>query len=179
MNIRKQNKKKKGFTLIELIVVIAIIAILAAIAIPNFLSIQRKSRVKADVASAKSIYDATSALIAEGVINPQDTNINNKMLTLSQMDNKSIEEVNNAAKLESADNDKKQAKTQQDAVLAIENYLNTNGKTVPTSQAYSGKNFGVTISGGETSPKIQVFVMNKDNDKDNGTELYPNDEVSK
>ncbi len=70
MFLRKQNKKKKGFTLIELIIVIAIIAILAAIAIPNFLSIQRKARVKADIASAKTIYDATSALVAEGKIIP-------------------------------------------------------------------------------------------------------------
>ena len=68
MNLKRNNKKKKGFTLIELIIVIAIIAILAAIAIPNFLSIQRKSRVKADIASAKTIYDATSALVAEGKI---------------------------------------------------------------------------------------------------------------
>ncbi|WP_221388548.1 prepilin-type N-terminal cleavage/methylation domain-containing protein [Clostridium perfringens] len=68
MNTKKQTKKKKGFTLIELIIVIAIIAILAAIAIPNFLSIQRKARVKADIASAKTIYDAASALIAEGKI---------------------------------------------------------------------------------------------------------------
>ncbi|WP_270549907.1 prepilin-type N-terminal cleavage/methylation domain-containing protein [Clostridium perfringens] len=170
MNTKKQNKKKKGFTLIELIVVIAIIAILAAIAIPNFLSIQRKSRVKADVASSKSIYDATSALIAEGVINPQDTNINGKMLVLSPNDDKLIK---NDAEAENATADNKKAKTEQDAILAIENYLNTNGKTVPTSQAYSGKSFGVTISGGETSPKIQVFVMNQDNGK--GTELYPND----
>ncbi|EOU1807217.1 prepilin-type N-terminal cleavage/methylation domain-containing protein [Clostridium perfringens] len=174
MNTKKQNKKKKGFTLIELIVVIAIIAILAAIAIPNFLSIQRKSRVKADVASSKSIYDATSALIAEGVINPQDTNINGKMLVLSPKDDKLIK---NDAEAENANADNKKAKTEQDAILAIENYLNTNGKTVPTSQAYSGKSFGVTISGGETSPKIQVFVMNQDNGK--GTELYPNDEVKK
>lgn len=68
MNTKKQNKKKKGFTLIELIIVIAIIAILAAIAIPNFLGIQRKSKIKADIASAKTIYDATSAAIAEGKI---------------------------------------------------------------------------------------------------------------
>ena len=66
--MKKNIKKKKGFTLIELIIVIAIIAILAAIAIPNFLSIQRKSRVKADIASAKTIYDATSALVAENKI---------------------------------------------------------------------------------------------------------------
>ena len=68
MNTKKQNKKKKGFTLIELIIVIAIIAILAAIAIPNFLSIQRKSRVKADIATAKNIYDVTSALVADNKI---------------------------------------------------------------------------------------------------------------
>ncbi|HAT4226227.1 TPA: peptidase [Clostridium perfringens] len=55
----------------ELIIVIAIIAILAAIAIPNFLGIQRKSKIKADIASAKTIYDATSAAIAEGKINPE------------------------------------------------------------------------------------------------------------
>lgn len=175
MSIKKQNKKKKGFTLIELIIVIAIIAILAAIAIPNFLSIQRKSRVKADVASSKSIYDATSALIAEGVINPEDQIISGKTLTLSSMSKEDIKKVEDAAKNENATADNKKAKTEQDAILAIENYLNTNGKTVPTSQAYSGKSFGVKISGGETSPKIQVFVMNSND----GTELYPDDKVSK
>ncbi len=81
MFLRKQNKKKKGFTLIELIIVIAIIAILAAIAIPNFLSIQRKSRVKADIASAKTIYDATSALIAEGKITADESVVLNSAST--------------------------------------------------------------------------------------------------
>ena len=88
MKLKRQNKKKKGFTLIELIIVIAIIAILAAIAIPNFLSIQRKAKVKADIASAKTIYDATSALIAEGkittdksvVLNPGSTDEISKYL---------------------------------------------------------------------------------------------------
>lgn len=65
-NIKKS--KKKGFTLIELIIVIAIIAILAAVAIPKFGEVRKNANEKSDIANAKTIANAATALIAEGEV---------------------------------------------------------------------------------------------------------------
>lgn len=58
-------RSKKGFTLIELMIVVAIIGILAAIAIPNFLKFQAKSKTSEAKGNLKAIYVAEAAYFGE------------------------------------------------------------------------------------------------------------------
>jgi type IV pilus assembly protein PilA len=58
-------KSKKGFTLIELMIVVAIIGILAAIAIPNFLRFQLKSKSSEGKVNIAAIRTAEESYLAE------------------------------------------------------------------------------------------------------------------
>ena len=50
-----KNLKKKGFTIVELVIVIAVIAVLAAVLIPTFVNLTRKANLSADTVIAKEI----------------------------------------------------------------------------------------------------------------------------
>ena len=57
-------RNRKGFTLIELMIVVAIIAILAAIAIPNFLKFQAKSKQSEARTLLTGVYEAEMGYFA-------------------------------------------------------------------------------------------------------------------
>lgn len=64
-NVLNKKKKKKGFTLIELIIVMAIMAVLAVVAIPKYSEFRETANKKHDVATAKTIANAASGLVAD------------------------------------------------------------------------------------------------------------------
>ena len=64
LRIINKLKNKRGFTLIELIVVLAVLAIILAIAVPRFIGIQKQARIDSDystgalIAKAAELYEA-------------------------------------------------------------------------------------------------------------------------
>jgi len=68
--IRKQ-MNKKGFTLIELVVVIAILAILAAIAVPQLIGFQDRAKEQADKQTAAQVKNSLALLYANNEAVPE------------------------------------------------------------------------------------------------------------
>ena len=60
-----KNSNKKGFTLVELVVVIAIIGVLAAILVPSMMGYVKKSRLKTANGNAKTAYNTAAGALAD------------------------------------------------------------------------------------------------------------------
>ena len=101
-----QKKRRKGFTLIELIIVLAVMAIIAAIAIPNLSGVKENAAKKTDEQSGKTIQRSIEVLMADGTIKYGDAVITVKITpatdggepTITGLDNNGATELKNALK---------------------------------------------------------------------------------
>lgn len=65
--MKVKNTSRKGFTIVELVIVIAVIAILAAVLIPTFVSLVNKANNSADVQMVTNINKYLAAMeVADG-----------------------------------------------------------------------------------------------------------------
>ena len=69
-----RSARRGAFTLIELLIVVAIIAILAAIAVPNFLEAQTRSKISKVKSDMRSIETAVEAYRVDGNAYPYSSN---------------------------------------------------------------------------------------------------------
>ena len=65
-----KRNNKKGFTIVELVIVIAVIAVLAAVLIPTFASLIKKANESADIQAARQM---NTALAAESITEKPET----------------------------------------------------------------------------------------------------------
>ena len=63
--MKKNNNRKSGFTLVEIMIVVAIIGLLAAIAIPNFVKARANSQRSACIANMKQLDGAKATWALE------------------------------------------------------------------------------------------------------------------
>lgn len=101
MNRKKAYSNKKGFTLIELMLVVSIILILMGFLIPRFSAYQEKAKITKAVSTAKQIQTAAMASYGdnEGKFDSADVKSNIELLTSAEvitigvlgLDNQSID----------------------------------------------------------------------------------------
>lgn len=139
----KKNSNKKGFTIVELVIVIAVIAILASVLIPTFSSVIAKANKSAAMQAARNEYELYLAENAEKLTGEEDFVIKSGKyffkVTDGQFNSEAIEDIPAYYKLDLTTNEVKS--------------FNAGETTLPTNvtNAYTREEDALDETNGKTS----------------------------
>ena len=71
--MKRTNRKRKGFTLVEIMIVVLIIGILLAIAVPNFITARQNSRAQTIIATLREVESAKDQCAMDQGLTTGDT----------------------------------------------------------------------------------------------------------
>lgn len=99
-----QRRSKKGFTLVELIVVIAIIGVLAAIIVPTTLHFVNEARVEAANQEASGIFNALDGSMTLAIANGTKIYMDSEETSVTDSNKKSLEDMLDELEIVNTDN---------------------------------------------------------------------------
>ena len=99
-----QRRSKKGFTLVELIVVIAIIGVLAAIIVPTTLHFVNEARVEAANQEASGIFNALDGSMTLAIANGTKIYMDSEESSVTDSNKKSLEDMLAELEISKTDN---------------------------------------------------------------------------
>lgn len=94
MVLLKSKNKRKGFTLIEMVIVITIIGILSSIAVTKYSKIQENAKKNADYATAANLATAAMISISDGNTSVDPSNLQSNGYIQFVPVSKSIKDAN-------------------------------------------------------------------------------------